>query len=174
MQKIKKINTFASTGLLIALLFNSITGFSQVISGTFAIKNIQTDMVLRIEEANRNNGTALVAYNPVNWKCVTWEFNHVENNTYQLKNLYTGKTFQPVETASSIYLEQHPLLNSKKNQQYEFISVADNQYLIRLKDTDLYLAPSDTGKTINSRIVLAKKTGGKEQLWMIYKQNPQM
>ncbi|MEJ7769492.1 MAG: RICIN domain-containing protein, partial [Chitinophagaceae bacterium] len=144
MPKINNIKTFASTGLLIALLFNYITGFTQVISGTFAIKNIQTDMVLRIEEANRNNGTALVAYNPVNWKCVTWEFNHVENNTYQLKNLYTGKTFQPVEAVSSIYLEQQPLLVSKKSQLYEFISVADNQYLIRLKDTDQYLAPSDT------------------------------
>lgn len=174
MHKINKTNTLAFTGLIIAFLFNYSTGLSQVISGTFAIKNIQTDMVLRIEEANRNNGTSLVAYHPVNWKCVTWEFHHVENNTYQLKNLFTGKTFQPVETADNIYLEQQPLLNPNKSQQYEFISVADNQYFIKLKDTELYLTPSDIDKTVNSRIILAKKTGGKDQLWMIHKQTPKM
>ncbi|MEJ7740662.1 MAG: RICIN domain-containing protein [Chitinophagaceae bacterium] len=174
MLKTYKPSTFAIISLFIIFLTNPSSGFSQVITGTFAIKNVQTDMVLRIEEANRNNGTALVAYTPVNWKCVTWEFKHLEKNTYQLKNLFTSKTFQPVEILDHIYLEQQPLLPANKNQQYEFILVEENKYLIKSKETDLYLTASDKSKAVNARIILAKKTGGQEQLWMIYEQSPQM
>jgi hypothetical protein len=73
----------------------SVSLFAQVIHGTYAIKNEQTGMLLRIKDANGKNGTPLVAYNPVNWKCMTWDFKHVEGQTYQLKNLFTSKTFQP-------------------------------------------------------------------------------
>jgi len=68
--------------------------FAQVIKGTYAIKNVQTGMLLRIKDASKANGTPLVSYNPVNWKCMTWDFQHKEDNTYQLRNLFSGKTFQ--------------------------------------------------------------------------------
>src|SRR4051812_13358826 len=68
--------------------------FSQDIKGTFAIKNVKTGIFLRIKDADKSNGTALVAYSPVNWKCATWDFNHIGGQTYQLKNLFTSKTFQ--------------------------------------------------------------------------------
>jgi len=32
----------------------------------------------------------------VNWKCVTWEFKPVGEGSYTLKNLFSGKTLQPL------------------------------------------------------------------------------
>jgi hypothetical protein len=160
--------------LVAIALFGSIVSFAQVIKGTFAIKNSHTGMVLRIKDANKANGTPLVAYTPVNWKCVTWNFEHIEGQTYQLKNLITNKTFEysgsgAIEGSS---LTQQPLILKKAGQQYEFIAVEGHRYLIRLKNSDLYITPSDTIGSVNSSIVLAKKQEGDLQYWTIYEQDP--
>jgi hypothetical protein len=76
----KKLVFFGS--LAIACLFFYSTSFSQVIKGTYAIKNVETGMLLRIKDANKKDGTPLVAYSPVNWKCMTWDFIHVEGQSY--------------------------------------------------------------------------------------------
>ncbi len=149
-------------------------GFSQTIKGTFAIKNVSTGMLLRVMDANKKNETPIVAYSPVNWKCMTWDFNQVEGNTYLLRNLFTNKTFQPQkgEVSDGILLEQQPIDNSKTNQQWEFISAANNTYMIKLKGSDLYVTPLDKNGTVNSKIILSKKRTGKTQYWTIYEQNP--
>lgn len=146
-----------------------------IIKGTYAIKNVQTGMVLRIKDANSKNGTPIVAYDPVNWKCVTWEFKHVDGQTYQLQNLFSGKTLQPVN-ANAVQdnaLEEQPLTNDNV-QQYEFIPVDKDVYLIKLKGTGLYVTPSDKEGKVNSQIILAKKNGTKLQQWTIYEQHPTM
>ena len=51
--------------MLLTLMIALIAG-AQTIHGTFAIKNVATGMVLRVKDANGANGTALVAYTPVN------------------------------------------------------------------------------------------------------------
>jgi len=161
---------------LIFFLLLSASSFSQVIKGTYAIKNMQTGMLLRIKDARKSDGTPLVAYTPVNWKCVTWDFNHIDGQTYQVKNLYTGKTFQSKsETAfAGVEMQQQPFTDHQANQQYEFILVADKVYLIKLKGTDLYLTPSDETGTVNSSIILSQKAGGKIQQWTLYGQKPEM
>lgn len=132
-------------------------------------------MVLRIKDANKTDGTALVSYSPVNWKCVTWDFKHVEGQTYQLKNLFTGKTFQSVNAAApeGAALQQQPLALNEV-QEYEFLPAEDNHYLIRLKGTALYVTPSDAGGAENTGITLEKKYGGRLQQWTIYAQKPTM
>lgn len=162
--------------LFIALIFGSSACFSQVIKGTYAIKNNETGMLLRIKDANKSNGTHLVAYSPVNWKCVTWDFKHVDGQSYQLKNLFTGKTFQPANPTPSdgIALEQQPLVLNQKEQQYEFIPVEKDSYLIRLKGTGLYITPSDNKGAENADIILGGKNGNKLQQWTIYEQKPTM
>lgn len=165
-----------TTTLLIAIdLFLSVTGYSQVIKRTYAIKNVQTGLLLRIKDASRADGTPLVAYWPVNWKCVTWDFNYIEGQTYLLKNLFTAKTIQSLNNtaASGDALKQQPINNSV-NQQYEFIPVERNVYLIRLKGTDLYVTPSDKNGTVNSSIILSKKEDSKLQQWTIYEQHPEI
>ena len=159
----------------ICLLTCTLLHAQNIIQGTYAIKNVQTGLVLRIKDANTKDGTPIVAYSPVNWKCVTWDFKHVDGQTYQLKNLFSGKTLQPVNTTvnNGDALYEQPF-NDGTNQQYEFIPVANNVYLIKLKGTDLYITPSDKEGTVNAQIILAKKDAGKLQQWTIYEQHPTM
>src|ERR1700712_6020901 len=97
--------------------------FAQTIKGHYAIKNTQTGLLLRVKDAQKANGTPIVAYSPVNWKCVTWDFMHVQGDTYQLRNLFTSKTLQPESgLIDGVSLEQQPLVASQTNQEYEFIS----------------------------------------------------
>ncbi|PWS28752.1 hypothetical protein DHW03_02610 [Pedobacter yonginense] len=161
--------------LILSLVF-WFAGFvqAQVIKGNFAIKNVQTGMLLRVKDASGKNGTPLVAYDPQNWKCMTWDFRNIDGNTYQLRNLFTNKTFQPKkEVDAKINLEEQPLVLGDANQQYEFIPV-ERAYLIKLKGTDLYLTPEDKKGSTNSNIILAKKTNSKDQYWTIYEQSPTM
>jgi hypothetical protein len=150
--------------------------FAQPIQGTYAIKNSQTGLLLRVQDAKKANGTPIVAYSPVNWKCVTWDFKHVEGNTYQLRNLFTNKTLQPQDQAlpDGVALEQQPLVALQTNQEYEFIPVEKTRYRIRLKGTELYITPADRNGSVNSKITLAKKTESAAQLWTIYEQDPEI
>ncbi|MVM37531.1 hypothetical protein GO730_07750 [Spirosoma sp. HMF3257] len=161
--------------IIIGVSLFATAGFAQVIRGTYAIKNTQTGLVLRVQDAKKANGTPIVSYSPVNWKCVTWDFNHVEGDTYQLRNLFTNKTLQPITAtpAEGISLEQQPLVTLQPNQEYEFLRAGKDAYRIRLKGSDLYLTPSDSG-TVNTKVVLAKKAEGANQVWTIYRQDPEI
>lgn len=148
---------------------------AQNISGTYAIKNVQTGVYMRIKDANKKDGTPIVAYSPVNWKCVTWDFKNAEANTYELKNLFSDKTLQPVGAAAQdVAMEETPVVPGAGNQQFEFIAAGKNVYFIKLKGTDLYLTPSDDHGEINNPIVLKKMSGGKLQQWTLVEQHPVM
>jgi len=125
------------------------------IKGDFALKNVHTGKYVRIRDANSANGTPIVAYSPVNWKCVTWHFQPVGTSGYNLKNLFSGKTLQPLngEAKSGVAMEEQPL-GSSKAQEYEVISAGKDQYLVRLKGSELYLTPGDRDGSTNSSIIL--------------------
>jgi len=163
-------------GIIIIFCISCSTCFSQVIKGTYAIRNVETGMLLRIKDADKKDGTPLVAYSPVNWKCMTWDFKHIQGQTYQLKNLFTSKTFQSKSSDASdgISLEQRPIRENEPSQQYEFIPIEKDSYLIKLKDKDLYLTPFDSKGTTNSVIILAKRINSKLQQWTIYEQHPEI
>ncbi|UFH52672.1 RICIN domain-containing protein [Spirosoma sp. KNUC1025] len=162
--------------LLIDLCLGVIGSFNQPIHGHYAIKNVQTGLLLRVQDARKADGTPIVAYSPVNWKCVTWDFVHVGGDTYQLRNLFTSKTLQPEhgKPAEGVNLEQQPLVASQSNQEYEFVDAGKDTYRIKLKGSDLYITPVDSKGSVNSRIMLAKKSASQAQLWTIYEQDPQM
>ncbi|HVI45740.1 MAG TPA: RICIN domain-containing protein [Chitinophaga sp.] len=166
------------TLLLLVFLGNTITTdiYAQVIKGTYAIRNVATGIVLRIKDAGTENGTPIVAYSPVNWKCVTWDFKHQEDQTYQLQNLYSGKTFQPkgAKAADGAGLEEQPLVAGNMVQEYEFIPAGKNTYLIKLKGASLYLTPADNKGTVNAGILLAKRADGRLQQWTLQEQYPEM
>ena len=163
---------YLSIVALLSLL--TVTVFAQTIKGNFAIKNVQTGMLLRIKDADTKNGTPLVSYTPQNWKCMTWNFKHVEGNTYQLQNLFSSKTFTPVanKVEQGTTLEEQPLSAENKAQQYEFIDTGNNMYLIKIKGADLYVTTASGD--VNSNIILSKKTGDQNQHWTIYNQEPTM
>ncbi|NVM63956.1 hypothetical protein FHW88_002245 [Mucilaginibacter sp. SG538B] len=160
---------------LLCFLLPGLAVSAQQIKGSYAIKNEQTGMLLRVKDAHSENGTPLVAYYPENWKCMTWNFKHVAGNTYQLQNLLTNKTFQPKGDADvNVALEEQSLNANSAIQQYEFEAIDNDTFMIKLKGTDLYITPSDKKGVVNSQIVLAKKTNTKDQYWNIYEQSPTM
>lgn len=161
--------------LLAAFVLNAAFVFAQDIKGNYAIKNVHTGMLLRIKDANSKNGTPIVAYYPENWKCMTWNFKKTDANTYQLQNLFSSKTLQPISSAAAnVAFEEQPLVAGAQQQQYEFIAIKKDTYMVKLKGTDLYLTPADAKGTVNSAIILAPKKGTPDQLWSIYEQAPTM
>ncbi len=89
--------------------------------------------------------------------------------------MLTNKTFQPVAAANSdVAFDEQPLVPNDAKQQYEFIPVKKDTYLIKLKGTDLYVTPADPKGEANSAIVLAAKKGTPDQQWFIYEQAPTM
>lgn len=161
---------------LLVILVNALIvtlATSQTIDGTYAIQNTKTGKNLRPFEAGSQNGNRIVLYDHVEWKCMTWKFINLSENTYQLKNLFTSKTFQPksnlVNTGTS--LDQQPV-SSSLLQQWEFIKAPDNSYFIRLKGTELYITAS-SDKT-NSDIILQEKLPNSLQMWRLIAQNPAM
>jgi hypothetical protein len=160
--------------LLLALVFIVQNVSSQAIKGTFAIKNIETGKLLRPKDASKSDGAPIVMYNPVNWKCMTWDFQHVEDNTYQLENLFSGKTFQAEDKVlqTGSLLEQAPIKKGSDLQSWEFVEVKKDIYLIKLKGNDKYLTPVDENGATNSRVALEEKMNGNLQHWTIYMQNP--
>jgi Ricin-type beta-trefoil lectin domain-like len=105
---------------------------------------------------------------------MTWDFKQTGDSTYQLRNLFSGKTFQPQSAAAAcVAMEEQPLLAGNAQQQYEFIAAGKNSYLIRLKGTELYITPADDKGTVNGAIVLAAKSNSKLQQWTIYEQHPE-
>ncbi len=161
--------------LFIAIFLFIVSAFTQTIKGNYAIKNVQTGLLLRVKDANSKNGTPLVAYSPENWKCMTWNFKQVEGNAYQLQNLFTNKTFEPLTDSAQkeITLSEQPLA-TKINQQYEFIPAENNSYFIKLKDSDLYITSPTNEAEVNAKILLQKKNNNSTQRWTIYTQNPTM
>jgi len=160
------------TGSLLLLIHHFVSG--QIIRGNYAIKNVETGMLLRVKDASNKNGTPLVAYSPQNWKCMTWNFISVEGNTYQLKNLLTGKTFQPKDNTPEAILEEQTLSAESASQQFDFEPAGKNIYWIKLKGTELYLTSGDKKGTINLPVILSRKSGNKQQQWTIYEQAPTM
>lgn len=163
------------TFIIAVTCFLFTTTNAQNITGTYAIKNVKTGIFIRIKDANTKNGTPIVAYSPVNWKCVTWDFKKQEGNVYQLKNLFSGKTLQPKgNVVQGVSLEEQPITDGNATQQYEFVAAGKDRFFIKLKGTDLYLTPSDNDGEINAPIVLTAKTGGDLQQWTLQEQHPTM
>lgn len=105
----------------------------------YAIQNTKTGKCLRPENANFHDGTPIVPYTHHDWECLTWQFIEIEPEMYMLRNLYTGKTFQPKGQPSvGVGLTQLPLGGSAM-QYWVFEKKGDNEYAIRLNRTQLYI-----------------------------------
>lgn len=137
---------------------------------TFAIQNIKTNKCLRPLNANKSNENKIILYNHHNWKCITWEFTAIEENTYLLKNLYTEKTFEPslnLVNGASLWQQE---INNSKLQIWEFIKQKDDSFVIKLKDNELYITISS--EKTNSEVILMEYSGLDEQKWKLIKQRP--
>ena len=137
---------------------------------TYAIQNVKTGKDIRVHNANYLDGTKIILYSHQNWECMTWELIHLEDSTFLVKNLYTQKTFQPESTPKEGVTLWQQSMGGSRFQFWEFIKVPDEMYLIKLKDTDLYLTISSDEN--NSPIVLQPKQNSTSQQWKLVRQNP--
>ena len=139
-------------------------------ANTYAIQNIAYGKDIRVYNAGNADETRIILYSHKNWECITWQLIGLEENVYLLKNLYTQKSFEPSSApAVGVTLWQQTLGGSRL-QYWEFLKQSDESYLIRLKDTELYLtATSDEN---DSDIVLMPKQDSDNQLWKLIRQNP--
>lgn len=137
---------------------------------TYAIQNVGNGKDIRVYNAGNEDGTKIILYSHNNWECITWQLIGLEENVYLLKNLYTQKNFEPSSApATGVTLWQQTLGGSRL-QYWEFVKQSGENYLIRLKDTELYLtATSDEN---DSDIVLMPKLDSESQLWKLIRQNP--
>lgn len=139
-------------------------------ANTYAIQNIGTGKDIRVQDAGNDDGTKIILYSHHNWECITWQLIQLEGDTYLLKNLYTQKTFQPSSVPESGVALWQQTLGGSPLQYWEFIKQSDETYLIRLKDTELYLTV--TSDENDSAIVLMPKQDSDKQLWRLVRQNP--
>jgi hypothetical protein len=168
LKQMKRIIILCGLFLLIYLKISA-----QIITGTYAIQNIKTGKNLRPYEAGRQDGNKIVLYDHVEWKCMTWNFINVEGNAYQLKNLFTSKTFEPAGSPKAgCNLDQQKLVPGNLAQAWEFVGAGNESYNIRLKGTELYITVADASGTTNSSIILQTKQNSDLQLWRLVKQNP--
>lgn len=137
---------------------------------TYAIQNVENGKDIRVHNAGNADGTKIILYSHNNWECITWQLIGLEENVYLLKNLYTQKSFEPSSAPTAGVTLWQQTLGGSRLQYWEFVKQPDEYYLIRLKDTELYLtATSDEN---NSDIVLMLKQDSKSQLWKLIRQNP--
>ena len=118
-------------------------------ANTYAIQNVGTGKDIRVHNAGNDEGTKIILYN---------------------HNLYTQKTFEPSATpVPGVNLWQQTLGGSHF-QYWEFIKQPNETYLIRLKDSELYL--TITSDENNSDIILMPKQDSDNQRWKLIRQNP--
>lgn len=159
--------------VLFTLLFACAGASFGQISGTNAIINAETGLSIRPFEARTSDGNKIVMFKSIEWKCMTWSFESLGGNTYALKNVFTGKTFRPVQPAKAGQtLEQTPYNTSDASTHWEFIPSGGN-YKIRLKGTELYLT-SANNRSSNAALTLEESTDSKLQLWKLKAQSPDM
>ena len=137
---------------------------------SYAIQNIKTGKNIRVHNAGINDETKIILYSHHNWECMTWQFIKLEGDTYLLKNLYTQKTFRPsLSPVAGVDLWQQPL-GGDNFQYWEFLKQSDEAYLVRLKDTELYITVSSDEN--NSPIILMPLQNSTGQQWRLIEQHP--
>jgi len=145
---------------------------AQIRENSYAIVNVVTGKVLRIKDANSSDGTPIVSYSSVNWKCVTWEFQPTKDGAYRLKNLFSEKTLGPSPDGKT--LEEQTVANGSEDQLYEFIPAGNDTYFIKQRKKGLFVTPGDENGTVDEPVVLQAKKNTDIQKWRLREQHPTM
>ena len=139
-------------------------------ANTYAIQNVGTDKCLRPYNAGNDDGIKIISYSLHDWECITWQLIGLEDNTFLIKNLYTQKSFQPSSNPESGVGLYQQTLGGSRLQYWELIMQSDERYLIRLKDTELYI--TTTSDENDSDIILMPLQDSDSQRWKLIRQNP--
>lgn len=140
---------------------------------SYAIQNVAAGKDIRVHNANIENNEKIILYEHQNWECITWQFIQLEGDVYLLKNLYTHKTFQPLSKPEQGVSLAQQTLEANSFQYWEFLKQSDETYLIRLKDTELYVTVS-SNENNSPIIILMPLQNSAEQQWRLIEQRPIM
>lgn len=137
---------------------------------TYAIINSKSGKALRVKNAGIDNGKEIVLYSHSNWECMTWELIELTDNSFLLKNLYTQKTFQPLSDPDNNVKLFQQTLGGTGLQCYEFEKQTNGEYMIKLKNTELYITTASNEN--NTPVFLRFNTTKDDQMWKLVRQNP--
>ena len=154
------------------MAFASVTVSAQIKENSYAIVNVVTGKVLRIKDANSSDGTPIVSYSSVNWKCVTWDFQQTKEGAYRLKNLFSEKTLGPSPDGKT--LEEQTIANGSEDQLYEFIPAGNDTYFIKQRNKELFVTPADEKGNIDEPVLLLARKNTDIQKWKLREQHPTM
>ncbi len=141
-----------------------------VIWGTYAIQSVQNNKNIRPYAARKDDGNPIVLYDSWRWKCMTWQFVRVSDNTYRLINRYTGKAFEAASNlVPGVELIQQ-ISGNTPAQEWVFFKQSDGTWIIQLKDSDLYVTASSADK--NAPVILMPKQDSITQRWRLFAQDP--
>lgn len=138
---------------------------------TYAIQNNATGKCIRPYNASFKEDEKVILFTHHNWECMTWQMINIEKDIFLLKNLYSQKTFEPVSSPQTGVSMHQKTLQSNTNQYWQFIA-SDENYLIKLKDYDLYLTAQNSDE--NANIILNELTNEDNQKWKLIEQQPIM
>lgn len=132
---------------------------AQNIENLYAIKNKKTGLLLRPIDASKDNEAKIVTYYPQNWKCMTWEFDPINESSKPI-NLYSGKTL-----ANNNGMVVQTEINYGTDLFFE--KVQDNVYRISNGKNQFLTAKV----TVNQQVSFEDPDNSDFQLWVLEKKN---
>jgi len=137
---------------------------------TYQIRNVKYLDLLRPREANSADGTPIVLYPAQPWKCMTWRLQPTGESTFQLKNLFTSKTFtaQGETNAAGRSVAQVPLpKDAGASCSWQFVKLADGHYKIAEPISGRVLTAVKNLGASEASIVVAPWQDRSEQKWVL-------
>ncbi len=138
-----------------------------VVGDSFQIESAASPgRLLRVKDARSENGTPMVLYPKVAWKCMTWEL-QADGDGFRLRNHFTRKTLGPTTKPSDAAtpVVQKPLEKEPSaSEAWRFDPIADTDGLVRLVhiESGNVLEANDDGG-----IVLARPSDSPGQRWRL-------
>lgn len=141
---------------------------------TYQIRNAKYSELLRPRDANSANGTLIVLYPAQPWKCMTWRLKPAGESAFQLKNLFTSKTFSTSAdtNAPRRLVTQVPLAGDAGGSQWQFTKLVDGNYKITEVNSGQALTAVKADGGSEAEIVVASWQNQDEQKWILEKIDP--
>jgi hypothetical protein len=142
---------------------------------TYQIRNLKHGDLLRPKDANGATGTPIVLYSAQPWKCMTWRLQPAGESAFQLKNLFTSKTFcaNTSTNAEQQFVTQVPFpKDGEEAPTWQFTRLDKGSYRITDGKSGKALTAVKGPDDYSIKIVIAPWRNLDEQKWQLEKIDP--
>jgi hypothetical protein len=142
---------------------------------TYQIRNLKHQELLRPKDANNATGTPIVLYSAQPWKCMTWRLQPAGGSAFQLKNLFTSKTFcaSTNTNAQQQSVAQVPFpKDGGESPTWQFTRLDDGSYKITDAKSGKALTAVKGSDDYSVKIVISPWQNLHEQKWQLEKIDP--